>query len=54
MDERERAMRLLEAVPECKMKYVVTYLQAVTGITEGEDESGADTNETKQIKENYK
>ena len=30
MSNRERAMRLLEAVPDYKIEYVIAYLQGVT------------------------
>ena len=40
MSDRERAMQLLDAVPDYKIGYVVAYLQ---GVTAGEDEPNAET-----------
>lgn len=40
MSDREKAMQLLEAVPDYKIGYVVAYLQ---GVTAGEDEPNAET-----------
>ncbi len=40
MSDRERAMQLLDAVPDYKIGYVVAYLQ---GITAGENEPNAET-----------
>ena len=40
MSDRERAMQLLDAVPDYKIGYVVAYLQ---GVTAGEGEPNAET-----------
>ena len=40
MGDRERAMQLLDAVPDYKIGYVVAYLQ---GVTAGEDEPNTET-----------
>lgn len=40
MSDRERAMQLLDAVPDYKIGYVVAYLQ---GVTAGEDEPNVET-----------
>jgi len=40
MSDREKAMQLLDAVPDYKIGYVVAYLQ---GVTAGEDEPNAET-----------
>ena len=40
MSDRERAIQLLNAVPDYKIGYVVAYLQ---GVTAGEDEPNAET-----------
>lgn len=40
MSDREKAMQLLDAVPDYKIGYVVAYLQ---GMTAGEDEPNAET-----------
>lgn len=40
MSDRERAIQLLEAVPDYKIGYVVAYLQ---GVTAGEDEPNSET-----------
>lgn len=40
MSDRERAMQLLDAVPDYKIGYVVAYLQ---GVTAGEDEPNTET-----------
>lgn len=40
MSERERAMQLLDAVPDYKISYVIAYLQ---GVTAGEEEPNAET-----------
>ncbi len=40
MSDRERAIQLLDAVPDYKIGYVVAYLQ---GVTAGEDEPNAET-----------
>ncbi|KSV57638.1 hypothetical protein [Acetivibrio ethanolgignens] len=40
MSDRERAMQLLNAVPDYKIGYVVAYLQ---GVTAGEDEPNVET-----------
>ncbi len=40
MSDREKAMQLLDAVPDYKIGYVVAYLQ---GMTDGEDEPNAET-----------
>ena len=40
MSDREKAMQLLDAVPDYKIGYVVAYLQ---GVTAGEDEPNDET-----------
>lgn len=40
MSEREKAMQLLDAVPDYKLGYVVAYLQ---GVTVGENEPNEET-----------
>lgn len=40
MSDREKAMQLLDAVPDYKIGYVVAYLQ---GVTAGEDEPNVET-----------
>ena len=40
MSDRERAMQLLDAVPDYKIGYVVAYLQ---GVTAGESEPNTET-----------
>ncbi len=42
MSDRERAIQLLEEVPDYKIKYVIAYLQ---GVTAGEDEPNLETKE---------
>lgn len=44
MSEREKAMQLLNAVPDYKMGYIVSYLQGyLHGMTDGEDTPNAET-----------
>lgn len=40
MNERERAIQLLNSIPDYKLRYVVAYLQ---GASAGEDEPNAET-----------
>ena len=40
MSDREKAIKLLEAVPDYKIEYVIAYLQ---GITAGEDAPNDET-----------
>lgn len=40
MSNKERAMQLLEAVPDYKMEYVIAYLE---GVTVGEEEPNVET-----------
>ena len=42
MSDRERAIQLLEEVPDYKIKYVIAYLQ---GVTADEDEPNLETKE---------
>ena len=49
MSEREKAIQLLNAVPDYKMGYVIAYLQ---GAAVGEDEPNAETIAAMQELEN--
>ncbi len=49
MSEREKAIQLLNAVPDYKMGYVIAYLQ---GAAAGEDEPNAETIAAMQELEN--
>lgn len=49
MSEREKAIQLLNAVPDYKMGYIIAYLQ---GAAAGEDEPNAETIAAMQELEN--